>query len=65
MISAWIFIISLQTFLGGTLIVRVERETPELCERARKFFAVQLDNHQFSGQISQCALGTATVVPPK
>jgi len=62
---AWIFIISLQTFLGGTLVVRVERETPELCERAREFFAGQLKRHQFAGEISSCALGTATVVPPK
>ncbi len=65
MIPAWIFIISLQTFLGGTLVVRVERETPELCERAREFFSRQLQDHKFSGQISQCALGLATAVPPK
>jgi len=65
MIPAWLFIISLNTFLGGTLVVRVERETPELCERARTFFAAQLENHKFSGQISQCHLGIATVLPPK
>jgi len=46
-------------------VVRVERETPELCERARTFFAAQLENHKFSGQISQCHLGIATVLPPK
>jgi hypothetical protein len=45
--------------------VRIESETADQCVRVRKLMVKQLEAHRSNAEVSVCALGVATVVPPK
>jgi len=49
--------------LGAPVVVRVESQTAEQCQRVRKLLVKQLDEHRSNATVGPCALAAATVVP--
>jgi len=61
----WLFLVVFPLLFGAPVVVRVENETADQCEKVRKLLVRQLDEHRSNATVSACALGIATVLPPK
>lgn len=63
--SVWIFLVVFPLLMGAPVTARIESETAEQCEKVRRLLVAQLESHRSNATVSACALGIATVVPPK
>ena len=61
--TAWVFLVLFPLLLGAPVVVRVESQTAEQCQRVRKLLVKQLDEHRSNATVGPCALAAATVVP--
>lgn len=61
----WLFLVVFPLLFGAPVVVRVENETADQCAKVRKLLVAQLEAHKSNAEVSACALGIATVVPPK
>jgi len=61
----WLFLVVFPLLFGGPVVVRVESETADQCAKVRALLVRQLDDHRSNATVSACALGIATVLPPK
>jgi hypothetical protein len=61
----WLILVVFPLLFGAPVVVRVESETAEQCAKVRMLLVRQLEDHRSNATVSACALGIATVLPPK